>query len=164
MCATFLETRLDAVWQERFAALPMECERDANPGIDEVAEWRGWAHRETTPDQQRIEEYLDTFDVTGLSILHVGVGNSRFAARFSHRARLIVGFTISPLEAQQGERLKLANYRPILRNKYSPSPLGEREHFDIVIDNNPTTFGYCRRHFINMMASYAACIQPNGMV
>jgi hypothetical protein len=149
---------------DRFSALPLTCGNDASPGLDEVEEWREWSHQDTTPDQRRIEDYLDTWDLTGLSILHVGIGNSQFAARFSLRARRIVGFTLSRLEAQQGERLGLPNYRPVVCNKYRRDAFKHLDRFDIVVDNNPSTFACCRRHFIDMMSSYARLIEPTGML
>ena len=124
------EERLAALWKERFTLLPIDCDRDPNPGINEVEEFREWSRRETTGDQQRIEEYIDRLDLTHLSILHVGIGNSQLAIRFSQRAKSIVGLTISPLEAKEGERLRLSNYRPLVLNKYSLAEPGSGEHFD----------------------------------
>jgi hypothetical protein len=155
--------QLDAAWRERFADLPRDC-GCASPGVEDVEEWREWSHRETTPDQQRIEECLDALDLEGLSILHVGIGNSEFASRFSPRVRRIAGLTISPLEVRHGERLALANYRPMLRNKYAGGAEDLDLHFDIVIDNNPSSFACCRMHFLNMMTDYATWIRPNGMI
>jgi hypothetical protein len=77
---------------------------------------------------------------------------------------VFAGYSISPSEVRQGERLQLANYRPRLYNKYSDDAHDKNEHFDIVVDNNPSTFGCCRYHFINMLSRYAAQIRPNGII
>src|SRR5262249_10541302 len=111
-----------------------------------------------------IEACLDALDLNELSILHVGIGNSEFASRFSPRVQRIAGFTISPLELRHGERLGLANYRPALRNKYACNTEDLAQHFDIVIDNNPSQFACCRVHLLNMMANYAGWIRPNGVL
>jgi hypothetical protein len=151
-------------WRERFAPLPLNCARNLSPGIDEVEEWREWSNRPTTEDQLRIEEYVDDLDLDGSSILHVGIGNSQFAARFARRAAQIVGLTISPLEFQQGLGLGLGNYQPLVQNKYALHPEILQTSFDIIIDNNPSTFACCGRHFMNMLEQYALRLRPKGMI
>jgi hypothetical protein len=154
---------LDALWRERFRDLPLDCGNDANPGVQETEAWREWYNQDTTPDQERIEEYLDKLDLAGLTVLHIGIGNSKFALRFSPRVKTIIGTTISDWEARRGRELDLPNYSPIVHNKYLEQSPPEFRHFDIVIDNNPTTFACCRRHLACMMSNLAVSIVPDGV-
>lgn len=155
---------LDSLWKERFVDLPLDCGQDAQPGTDEVEEWRDWTDRPTTEDQIRIENVLSERVSRRCSILHVGVGNSGLAGRFSHRVREIVGTTISPAENRHASQTGLSNYKCHLNNKYSgihvPGPVG----FDYIVDNNPTAFGCCRKHFVLMMGQYRERLAPEGMV
>jgi len=66
------------------------CGNREQPWVTRISEAVDWTQQETTRDQARIEAVLDTMAVTGAPILHVGVGNSKFAQRFAsdgHRAR-----------------------------------------------------------------------------
>jgi hypothetical protein len=93
----------------RFPSLPLDCGKECDPGIVDVAQWRDWTRMETTPDQLRIEDYLDCFDLADKRILHIGIGNSGLARRFSRRALEIVGTTVVEAEALQGACLALPN-------------------------------------------------------
>jgi len=155
---------LKALHAERFADLPFDCERELDPGIEDTAEWRDWSAQPTTPDQLRIEAYIDAFDLRGKSILHVGAGTSRLGARFARRARRIVGTTVVPGEVRCGRELGIGNYRVLLQNKYRGSEGLEGEAFDFIVDNNPATFACCLTHFARMMEAYAALLNKGGRV
>lgn len=157
--------RLAELWHDRFSEVPWDCENDVRPGNDEVEEWREWHERETTPDQSRIENYLARLPLRGLFILHVGIGNSQLAARFSNDAAYIVGTTISMSEKQHGDQLLLKNYDIYVHNKYAIEPLDSSiQRFDIIIDNNPSSYCCCWRHFAIMMLHYKAMLARAGMV
>jgi hypothetical protein len=147
----------------RFPQLPLDC-GSPDPGITDVDEWRDWTEMPTTPDQLRIEDYLDRFDLRGKSILHVGAGNSGLAVRFARRAREIVGTTVVASEAAHGRDLGLRNYRVLLHNKYSAESEGVSGPFDFIVDNNPTTFCCCIRHFGAVLDFYASNLAPNGQL
>ena len=155
-----VDERLDSLWERRFRDLPVDCFQ-AVGGREDIEEFREWSHRDTTEGQLRIEAYLHDLDLTGRSILHVGIGNSRFALRFAYRARTIVGWTRSHQELDLARSLGLSNYHPSVHNKYGDSPAG---CFDFIIDNNPTSFACCRRHLGGMMSMYAALLAPGGML
>lgn len=148
----------------RFSDLPAHCTNASEPGIDEVEEWRDWTALDTTPDQQRIEEYLQLSRLSGRSILHVGVGNSSLAVRLSNRVRRIVGTTISPNEATHAARMNIRNYQVELHNKYSGRTLQAAGKFDFIVDNNPTTFCCCLHHMMTMMDFYAGVLAPEGQI
>jgi hypothetical protein len=154
---------LRALHAARFPELPFACGEALDPGVTDEGEWRDWSAQPSTPDQLRIEAYLDAFDLTGKSILHIGSGNSRLAARFAPRAGRIVGTTVVPAEVRCAEALGLANYQAVLHNKYDPGAL-EGAPFDFIIDNNPATFCCCLRHFARMIEFYADALAPGGQV
>src|SRR4030095_11452918 len=70
------------------------CGNLEQPWVTRISEAVDWTQQETTRDQARIEADLGTMAVTGVSILHVGVGNSKFAQRFASRARYIAVLTV----------------------------------------------------------------------
>jgi hypothetical protein len=156
-------TALRSLHAARFAELPFDCGKTSRAGIADTEEWRDWSAQPTTPDQLRIEAYLDAFDLKGKSILHVGSGNSRLAARFAPRARRIVGTTVVSAEVRCAEALCLPNYQAVLHNKYDPGPL-EGAPFDFIVDNNPATFCCCLTHFARMIEFYADALAPEGQV
>jgi hypothetical protein len=154
------QAALRALHAARFAELPFDC-GSTSGGISDTEEWRDWSTQPSTPDQLRIEAYLDAFDLSGKAILHVGSGNSRLAARFAGRARRIVGITVVPGEVRCAEALGLANYSALLHNKYDRGGL-EGETFDFIVDNNPSTFCCCLSHLASMLEFYASSLAECG--
>lgn len=153
---------LEQLHAARFAALPLRCGR-LEPGVLDSDEWRDWSEADTTPDQRRIEDYLDRFDLAGKRMLHIGSGNSSLARRFHARAALIVGTTVVPEEAALGNGLGLPRYRVLLHNKYGGAE-GIEGPFDFIVDNNPTTFCCCLEHLEAMLTLYAQLLAPGGQV
>ena len=104
-----------------YATYKAFCGNREQPWVTRISEAVDWTQQETTRDQVRIEAVLDTMAVTGASILHVGVGNSRFAQRFASRARRIDGLTVHQNEKTHADALGIANYTVYVLNKYSPA-------------------------------------------
>ncbi len=154
----------DATALPRLAGLPLWCGHPEG-GVDEIDEFKDWSHRETTPDQQRIEEVLARLDLRGRSVLHIGIGNSSLASRFHQHLRFVQGVTIQPEEALRASRLALFNYNVLTASKYQaglPARLSLR--YDVIVDNNPTTFCCCREHLVTMLESYRALLAPGGII
>ena len=95
------------------------CGKLEQPWVTRISEAVDWTQQETTRDQAHIEAVLDTMAVTGASILHVGVGNSRFAQRFASQARRIDGLTVHQNEKAHAEALGIPNYTVYVLNKCS---------------------------------------------
>lgn len=153
---------LDELFVSRFPSLPADCGQDAEPGVNETEEWRHWTFRETTPDQRRIEQYLQSMSLIGKRVLHVGIGNSGLARLFANKCESIFGITISDEELAHAASLDLKNYEFIRQNKYADQKLtGE---YDLIVDNNPTGFACCRRHFAFMIRNYRASLNDGGMI
>jgi hypothetical protein len=150
---------------ERLDVLPLYCGLRNSRGIDEVPEWRDWTDQETTPDQLRIEDVLSASPVKGTRILHVGVGNSSLATKFHDLAKQIDGLTLQENELRFAKELAIDNYLVELKSKFSPDlALGLAGEYDYVVDNNPTTFCCCRRHFSYMLANYTVLLNENGII
>jgi hypothetical protein len=130
-----------------------------NPYVD-------FSQRETTCDQTRIESYLDTLDLKGKRILHIGIGNSSLAERFNNRDTLIEGVTVSEKEHSHALSLGLTNYKVHLVNKYSHGFLlaFKQNQFDIIVDNNLASFACCKYHLYSMFDNYLWCLKLAGRI
>jgi hypothetical protein len=124
-----------------------------------------WTQQETTRDQACIEAVLDSMAVTGASILHVGVGNSKFAQRFASRARRIDGLTVHQNEKIRADALEIPNYTVYVLNKYSPEFVSVITNtYDFIIDNNLASFACCKYHFAIMFENYLRVLTPYGQI
>jgi hypothetical protein len=142
------------------------CERIECPGlsIDDENE-SNFSRRSTTPDQADIETVLEDIVTLKSTILHVGIGNSRFAERFAPQSRHIVGITVSPCEEAVAESKFIENYVVYRLSKYSRD-LATRiiDKCDFIVDNNLTSFACCKYHVFTMMETYANLLAPNGKI
>src|SRR5215510_16336811 len=128
------------------------CGNLEQPWVTRISEAVDWTQQPTTRDQVCIEAALDTMAVTDASILHVGVGNSKFAQRFASRARRLDGLTVHQNEKTQAEALGLPNYSVYVLNKHSPEFIPVITHmYDFIIDNNLASFACCKYHFSVMV-------------
>jgi hypothetical protein len=124
-----------------------------------------WTQQETTRDQARIEAVLDTMAVTDASILHVGVGNSRFAQRFASRVRRIDGLTVHQNEKIYAETLGIPNYTVYVLNKHSVEFVSVlTSTYDFIIDNNLASFACCKYHFAVMCENYLRVLASHGQI
>lgn len=148
----------------RWHGVPRWC-GNARPGTgQDNGSVMNYAGRETTPDQQRIEDALATRVFEEARMLHVGVGNSSLARRYAHRVEGIVGLTLSHDEHQHAQTLGIANYEVLMINKYSPELATIPGTFDFIIDNNPASFGCCVGHFQFLLETYCDLLRPGGLL
>ena len=141
------------------------CGNLEQPWVTRISEAVDWTQQETTPDQARIEAVLNTMAVTGASILHVGVGNSRFAQRFASRARRIDGLTVHQNEKTHADALGIPNYTVYVLNKYSPEFVSViTKTNDFIIDNNLASFACCKHHFSVMFENYLRALASYGQI
>jgi hypothetical protein len=159
---------LDESWRAlhrtRFAELPLDCGANAQPGLIYSEDLRDWSDKATTPDQARIERYIDRFDLRSDRILHIGIGNSGLAKRFKARAGEIVGTTIDEPEMRVAGTLGLPNYRFLLHNKYSGGADRIPGRFDFILDNNPTSPCCCFRHLSDLFDFYVEKLAEDGQI
>ena len=153
-----------ALQVERFPELPFDCGRSEDPGIRFSEELRDWSDKATTPDQRRMERYVDRYDLRQKRILHIGIGNSGLAQRFNRRVKEIVGTTIDEPEVEVARALRLSNYRFMLHNKFSSENDALEGAFDFILDNNPTSPCCCIRHLAALFELYAEKLAPDGQI
>lgn len=153
-----------ALQAQRFPELPFDCGRSADPGIRFSEELRDWSDKATTPDQRRMENYIDRYDLRRKRILHIGIGNSGLAQRFGKRVKEIVGTTIDEPEFKVAQSLELPNYRFMLHNKFSAENQALDGPFDFILDNNPTSPCCCIRHLAVLFEFYAGKLAREGQI
>ena len=152
------ETRTYATYKEF-------CGNREQPWVTRISEAIDWTQQETTRDQACIEAVLDTMTVTGASLLHVGVGNSKFAQRFASQARRIDGLTVHQNEKARADALGIRNYTVYELNKYSPEFVAViTQTYDFIIDNNLASFACCKYHFAIMVENYLRVLAPHGQI
>jgi hypothetical protein len=158
---------LDA-WRElhaqRFPELPFDCGKTDDPGVVYHVDLRDWSDKPTTPDQQRIERYIDRYDLRQKRILHVGIGDSGLATRFYRRTGEIVGTTVDDPEMEVARRVAIPNYSFVLHNKYSGKDEIGPGKFDFILDNNPTSPCCCIRHLADMFDFYLRRLADDGQI
>jgi hypothetical protein len=158
----------DSGWAElqrqRFPDLPFDCGNRDDPGIIYSEDLRDWSDKATTPDQARIERYIDRFDLRDKRLLHIGIGNSGLARRMHDRLKEIVGTTIDQPEFDVARSLSLPNYSYVLHNKYSGQHDTVPGTFDLIIDNNPTSPCCCIRHLALFFDFLDAKLSPTGQI
>lgn len=150
--------------EQRFPELRFDCRNSSDPGVLYSVDLRDWSTKATTPDQRRIERYIDRFDLRQKRVLHVGIGNSGLAKRFHSRVKEIVGTTIDQPELEVARLAALPNYSAAIHNKYSGASDAVGGKFDLIIDNNPTSPCCCVRHLAALFDFYADCLAEGGQI
>ena len=155
-------------WRElherRFPELPFDCGKRTDPGVRYSEHLRDWSNKATTPDQRRIEYYIDHYDLRQKRILHIGIGNSSFAKRFHRRVMEIVGTTIDESEIAVAHSLSLPNYLFVVQNKFSGKDDAIDGVFDFIVDNNLTSPCCCIQHLASMFEFYAEMLSDGGQI
>lgn len=143
------------------------CGEPDEPGVGgDNAEWVDYSQMPiSTPDQQRIEAFLERCNLAKVRLLHVGIGNSFLAARFSPRCAAIDGITVSERERARAAGLGLSNYRAFRVNKYSVALCSVLSGpYDVIVDNNLASFACCGFHLMVMFSSYRHLLRPGGVI
>jgi hypothetical protein len=142
------------------------CGAIESPGLAlDMPIWVDHTKDETTVDQAAIEAELDKMDLSGKSILHIGVGNSKFAQRFAGKVELIDGLTVSHNEKALADSLGIANYTVFFLSKYGREfILTIKNRYDFIIDNNMASFACCKFHFYLMLDNYVRSLKPGGQI
>lgn len=143
-----------------------DCGRELRPAVgQDIDAYVDYSDTATTPDQERIESLLEARFPTGGALLHVGVGNSSLARRMGGRWERVDGLTVSAAELELARSLDLTGYHVALADKYDPAASDVLPGpYDVVVDNNPTSFACCRAHQDALMGRYAGWIAPAGVL
>lgn len=149
---------------DRFPDLQFDCGKTTNPGVRYSEHLRDWSDKPTTPDQLRMERYIDRFDLRTKRVLHIGIGNSGLAMRFHRRVKAIVGTTIDDSEMRVARRLSLPNYWVVKHNKFSGAEAVPPEKVDFILDNNPTSPCCCITHLRTLFRFYDSRLADGGQI
>jgi hypothetical protein len=148
----------------RFRQLPLCCGNELDPGVVYNDDLRDWSDKATTPDQRRMEHYIDRYDNRNSRILHVGVGNSELANRFHNRVKEIVGTTIDYPEIAVANSMKFPNYQVVMHNKFLGDTIDIHGKFEFILDNNPTSPCCCIGHLADLLNFYVRRLAPGGQI
>ena len=136
----------------RFLFFKTSCKNKENSVINYTD--GNWIYRKVTLDQRNIMNYLDTVNLAGKQLLHIGIGNSSIAKRFSLKLEFIDGITIVKAEKEYADHLNLTNYTTFLINKYSEELKKLNKRYDYIIDNDLAGYACCKYHFLCMFETY----------
>lgn len=125
-----------------------------------------FAYMEPTPDAVFIDAYMKTLDIKQLNILHIGIGNSSLAQYYLNLGCYIDGITVAKEEYKKARDIFHKNYHPFMCNKYSKELeiICYLKKYDLIIDNNLSSFVCCKTHFHTMMNSYVSMLKPGGQI
>ena len=153
-------------YRSPYESCPEVCGKIESPGLAlDMPLWVDHTRDETTVDQARIEAEMDRMDLSGRNILHVGIGNSKFARRFAGRVNLIDGLTVSHNEKVLADETGIGNYTAYFLNKYGREfILTIRNSYDFIVDNNLASFACCKYHFYFMLDNYVSSLKPGGLI
>lgn len=141
---------------------PLPCPERCDGASRLVYGDRSWVDEAESPDQTAITAALPGLAREHSRILHVGVGSSALARRWAARVAGIDGLTVVEAELAHAERLGLANYRVFLADKYREIPV--QGPYDLILDNNLSSFTCCRSHFREMFSRYVDLLAPGGSI
>ena len=125
-----------------------------------------WEDRDITTDELEIIKFLENDNNFKFKkILHIGIGNSYFAKKFSD-TNTIKGITISQKEIQKARAMNLRDYQFFLIDKYSINfkDFLDNNKFDLIVDTNLKSYSCCQNSFEYMMNNILKSINSNGML
>ena len=125
-----------------------------------------WENRSTTSDEIEIINFLKkNFNLRNKTLLHIGIGNSEIASKFSE-IKKIFGITISNSEIQKAKKLNIKNYEVYLCDKYSKTFIDKIKdiRFDLIIDPNLKSYSCCDESFNFMMNNLIKVLSTNGII
>ena len=125
-----------------------------------------WENRSTTSDEIEIINFLKkNFNLRNKTLLHIGIGNSEIASKFSE-IKKIFGITISNSEIQKAKKLNIKNYEVYLCDKYSKTFVDKIKdiRFDFIIDPNLKSYSCCDESFNFMMNNLIKVLSTNGLI
>jgi hypothetical protein len=123
-----------------------------------------WVNIAITPDQLRIESVLSELALNNKRLLHVGVGSSSIAKKFTQESIHIDGITVMQEEKDYANSLNLSHYNVYLLNKYSDELNRLNFKYDFIIDNNLSSFACCKQHYLLMIRNYIDMLSTGGVL
>ena len=103
-----------------------------------------WEARKQTQDEYEICDFINQNNLIqpNQSLLHIGIGSNTLYSTLRKKFDFkYTGITYSIFEYENVLINLNENYFPILLNKYNPILSKVLKKYDIIIDNNPTSYG-----------------------
>ena len=129
-------------------------------------EYTYWEDRNVTTDELDIVNFLKKMNnFNSKSILHIGIGSSYFAKKFSEHNQ-IIGLTVSQKEINRANELNLSNYKVFLCDKYSTEFKSSfnNNKFDYIVDTNLKSYSCCIEAFNYFMKNLISKLKNNGVL
>ena len=129
-------------------------------------EYTYWEDRNVTTDELDIINFLKKLkNFNSKSILHIGIGSSYFANKFS-KDNQIIGLTVSQKEINRANELNLSNYKVFLCDKYSIEFKSSFNNikFDYIVDTNLKSYSCCIEAFNYFMKNLISKLKNNGVL
>jgi len=125
-----------------------------------------WENHSTSRDEKEIINYLNKNLnlIINKKILHIGIGNSEFAIKFSKYTLFIDGITISGKEKINATKYNC--YRNIhICNKYNLNDMKTiiKDNYDLIIDQGIKCYTCCQPHFEELFKFYILKLLKNGL-
>ena len=125
-----------------------------------------WVDRGATEDLRNIQVYLSRSNKL-IKVMQAGIGNSSLFSVVRDRVTKLVGVTIVP-EEEDYAKTQFPNefgtkYEVHIANKYSDD-LFLGDGFDVIVDNDISSYACCKHHFFKMLDNYRRMIAKNGVV
>ena len=129
-----------------------------------IGNYSYWESSSETSDEKEISNYLEKIKIENKKILHIGIGNSHIASRFSKNNN-IVGLTIAKAEFIFAKKLNLKNYKILMINKYTKKlNILRKSNFDIIIDSNLKSYACCQKAFEEMFSIFSSLLIKKGYI
>ena len=125
-----------------------------------------WENRDSTIDEVDITNFLDkNFKLLNKKILHIGIGNSNLAQKFSGDNE-IFGITVSKKEIEYANNLSLKNYYSFFFDKHSINFISyfNNHKFDYIVDPNLKSYSCCEDSFNYMFKNFNHILNNNGII
>ena len=125
-----------------------------------------WEEKNSTDDESEILDFLLKKPLLkNMKILHIGIGNSKLAKKFSN-SNEIFGITVSKNEIEHANKLSLEGYSVSLIDKYSINFINhfKEYRFDIIIDPNLKSYACCEQSFEFMFKNFSTLLTNNGII
>ena len=124
-----------------------------------------WESKDQTSDERELVDHLYSKDIKKKNILHIGIGNSKLALKFSD-FNSVHGITISKKEISHAKKLNLNNYSLYLIDKYSVNfrDFLSNIDFDYIIDTNLKSYTCCQKSFEYMMENLFKSLKSGGFL
>lgn len=126
-----------------------------------------WVNRKPTKDLLAIQSYLLSH-ANGKRIFQAGIGNSSLYGVLKNIPSTLIGITVVEDEIQHAQsnfdEASPCKYTFLLENKYTRGLGKFGKDFNIIVDNDISSYACCKKHFFDMLEAYRSMLVPRGYI